>query len=273
MRRSRLTVVLTAVLSLSGAAAATAAPSKGDWELTGANGAIGSFAVAGAGHKLAIRDLVVQAPVRCRNASVSPLPIDVEVVPAAIPLAAHGTFTSGAIKKTGSGTALRATFNHGRFSVTYRHVSRTRNLYEGGVSVCDTRTLHLIAKRGHRRALKEGIWTGLSIQQEPVQLSVVAGGRALQPLAGPGPGGAKEYAFGLAPSSGNDPCSYDVGFPVFVGADGAFSNAGTRRGDEAVLSGRFTRPTAITGEFENLAEGCGQESWSAKWSFSPKNSG
>jgi hypothetical protein len=273
MRRTHLTVALTAALTLSGAAAATAAPSKGDWELTGANGALGSFAVAGAGHTLAVRDLVVQAPISCRNASVSPLPIDVEVIPAAIPLAVDGTLTSGAIKKRGSGTVLRATFGHGRFSVTYRHVSRTRNLYEGGVSVCDTRTLHLTARRGHRRALKEGIWTGQSTQQEPVQLSVVAGGRALEPLAGPGPGGAKEYAFGLAPSTNNDPCSYDVGFPMFVGADGTFSNAGTLRGDEAVLSGRFTRFTAITGEFQNLAEGCGKESWSAKWAFSPKKSG
>jgi hypothetical protein len=275
MTCTKLTLVATAALAatLSTPAAAAAAPSKGDWEASGARGAVGSFELSGSGSRLAVRDLVVQAPISCRNAPVSPLPIDVEIVPGVISLSAHGAFSSGKITKTGSGTTVRATFSHGRFAITYRHIARKRNLYEGGQSVCDTRTIHLTAKRGHRRALKEGIWAGSTVQQEPVELSVVAGGRALSSPVGPGPGGGKEFAFGLAPSTGNDPCSYDIDVPVFVPADGTFSNADTRRGDEAVLSGQFSRATAIKGQFENLAEGCGQESWSASWSFSPKKSG
>jgi hypothetical protein len=274
MTRTKLTLAATAALAatLSAPAAAAAAPSKGDWEASGAHGALGSFELSGAGHRLAVRDLVVQAPISCRNAPVSPLPTDVEIVPGTIPLAAHGAFSSGTIKKTGSGTTVRATFSHGRFAITYRHIARTRNPYEGGQSVCDTRTIHLTAKRGHRRALKQGIWAGTTVEQEPVELSVVAGGRALSSPVGPGPGGGKEFAFGLAAANGNDPCSYDIDVPMFIPADGGFSNAGTRRGDEAVLSGQFSRATKITGQFENLAEGCGQESWSADWSFSPTKS-
>jgi hypothetical protein len=268
-----LGVAAAASSLLLAAASAEAAPRTGDWEATSPSGARASFALSRSGHALAVRDLVVQAPVSCRNASTSPLPIDVEVVPGAIALGAQNTFTSGAITKRGTETAVRARFAHGRFSLTYRHVTRARNPYEGGQMVCDTKTVRLTAKHGRRRALKEGVWQGATTEQEPVELNVVAGGRALVSPVGPGPGGAKEYAFGLAPASGNDACSYTISYPIFVAPDGTFSNAATLRGDEAVLSGRFSRSTAITGQFSNLAEGCGQEGWSARWSFSPKKPG
>lgn len=260
-------------ITLVSAGSAQAAPSTGDWEASGRSGALASFELSRTPHGLAVRDLVVQAPITCRNASSSPLPIDVEVIPGTIPLVAHGAFASNTITKKGSGSAVRARLAHGRFSISYRHLTRTRNAYEGGQMVCDTRTVRLTARRGHRRALKEGLWAGETTEQEPVELSVVAGGRALASPVGPGPGGAKEYAFGIAPSSGNDACSYDISYPVFIAPNGTFSNAVTLRGDEAVLSGGFTRAAAISGQFSNLAEGCGKESWSARWSFSPKTSG
>jgi hypothetical protein len=278
MTRTKLAALSAITAALAIPAAAAAAPASGDWEAGTSNGALASFALTSVtthshghvAHGLAVQDLVVQAPIRCRNASASPLPIDVQVVPGQIALAPDKSFTTGKIKSKGSQTAVHASFRKGKFSITYRHVTRIRNLYEGGQEVCDTRTIHLTAKRGHRRALKEGVWQGQTIQQEPVELSVVAGGRALLAPVGPGPGGAKEYAFGLAPSTANDACSYNVSYPLFVAADGTFSNAATHRGDEAVLSGRFTRPTAITGQFSNLQEACPQESWAASWSFSPK---
>jgi hypothetical protein len=280
-RRRLAALVVTAAALAAPAAAAATSPPTGDWEASAGNGALASFEIAKltthphghVSHSLAVEDFVAQAPIGCQNAASSSLPVDVDVVSAAIPLTTKNAFASGAIKRAGSATAIHATFKHGRFAISYRHVIRQRNLYEGGESVCDTHTIHLTAERGHRRALKEGIWGGQTTLQEPVELNVVAGGRALVNAAGPGPGGAKEYAFAIAPSNGNDACSYDVNFPMFIGSDGSFSNALTHRGDEAVLSGRFTKANAITGGFSNLEESCPEESWSAKWSFSPKQSG
>jgi len=71
-RRTPLVAAISIVLGAPGIAAAS--PSTGDWEAGNAAGALASFAVYRAGgHSLAVHDLVVQAPIRCRNASVSPL--------------------------------------------------------------------------------------------------------------------------------------------------------------------------------------------------------
>jgi hypothetical protein len=43
-----------------------------------------------------------------------------------------------------------------------------------------------------------------------------------------------------------------------------------RLGDEAVMSGHFAGLRRAEGEFSNLAEGCSQERWSARWGFKSK---
>jgi hypothetical protein len=232
---------------------------------------VGSFAIAsGSGSRATVEDLVLQAPVKCSNAFGTPLPIDTEVVPGSLAIGAGNRFASVPIKRRHSGTEISARWRGGTFKLTYRHVTRTTNPYEGSAEICDTGTIHLTARRGHRRALTNGIWQGHSTTSEPIELSVVAGGRALEAPTGPGPGGAKEYAFQLASASSSDACAYQVASPLFVAANGTFSNAAARLGDEAVLSGRFTKARRASGAFSNLAEGCSQERWSAGWSFKPK---
>jgi hypothetical protein len=259
-----------AAASLGLPATAAARSLNGDWEAHGAGGAVASFAIAGVSGRNAVEDLVVQAPVKCSNAFSTPLPIDTEVVPGSVAIGSGNRFASAPIKRRHSGTQITARWRGGKFALAYRHVTRTTNPYEGSAEVCDTGTIHLTARRGHRRSLKNGIWQGHSATSEPIELSVVAGGRALEAPTGPGPGGAREYAFQLASASGSDACAYQVTSPLFVAANGAFSNAATRLGDEAVLSGRFTRARRAAGEFSNLAEGCSQERWSAGWSFTAR---
>lgn len=257
--------------ALGGASAAAARSLNGDWEARGAHGAAGSFAIApGRGGGSSVQDLVVEAPITCSNAFSTPLPIDTNVAPGALSIASGRRFASAPIKRHRSGTQISAGWRGGKFAITYRHVTRTTNPYEGSAEVCDTGTIHLTARRGHRRPLKDGIWQGHSATSEPIELSVVAGGRALQAPVGPGPGGAKEYAFQLAGPSSSDACAYQITSPLFIAPNGSFSNAATRLGDEAVVSGRFTRARRAAGSFSNLAEACSQERWSAGWGFKAK---
>lgn len=261
----RLLAPAVTAAALAAPATALAAPGTGDWEADGVHGAVGSFAVARShGHRV-VEDLVVQAPISCQNAFSTPLPIDVEVIGGAFRLGGRGAFHAGSLKRGGSGTLVSAKFRAGRFTITYRHVSRTRNLYEGGAQVCDTGAIKLTARPGHRSALHDGLWEGQSAEQQPVELDVVAGGRALKSPLGAGPTGTKEYAFGLAGSSSSDFCAYQMNYQVFIPAGGSFSNAATRLGDEAVVNGKFTGTQSASGSFSNLAEGCSQESWSASW--------
>jgi len=124
---------------------------------------------------------------------------------------------------------------------------------------------------GYRRDLKDGVWEGQTTQQEPVELNLVAGGRALVSLAGPGPGGAKEYAFGLAPSNDNDACSYEHLQPGVRNRERSFLERGhaPRRRGGAVRSihARQRRHRRVL----ELQEACPQESWTAGWSFNPSS--
>lgn len=244
----------TAAIAVAPAAATASTAASGDWEAHTHAGALASFEL----QRGRVSDLVVQAPISCQNAFSTPLPIDVEIVPGSLKLNRAGGFSS-----THAGTTVRASYAHGRFNLSYRHVARTRNAYEGGTQVCDTKTVDLTATRGHRRQLKDGIWQGQSAQQEPVQLNVVAGGRALETPLGTTPSGSKAFSFQLTSSGGADPCAYEIAYPLLIGADGSFSNDATRLGDEAVVSGRFTGARKVKGKFSNLEESCGLESWSA----------
>jgi hypothetical protein len=278
-RQTAAAITGAAALALVAAAPAWAAPAKGDWEASGKGGqALASFAVANAAershgrvtHVLSVQDVVVQAPIQCTNAFSTPLPIDVEVIGGSFALGPGGKFASTPLKRGRGGTSVSGSFHGGRFTITYRHLVRTLNPYEGSDEVCDTGSIHLTARRGHRAAHKNGIWEGQSSQQEPTELSVVAGGRALEAPVGAGPGGTREYAFQLAPSNANDACAYQITYPLFVAANGTFSNAATRLGDEAVLSGRFTGAGSVAGQFSNLEESCPQEGWNASWRFNSR---
>lgn len=250
-------------------AAASAAPATGDWEARGAGGALGSFELARTGGRLVVEDLVVQAPINCANAFGTPPPVDVEVIGRSTRLEPDGGFASGAIRR-GNGTAIRAAYRGGRFSLSYRHVASTANAYAGGEQVCGTGTIRLTARRSQRRALTNGVFEGSSVQQEAVELSVVAGGRALMAPAAPGPGGVTEYPFQLAAGNPDDSCAYQLPGPLFIAPNGSFSNAALQLGDEASVSGRFTGTRTVSGSFSNPGQSCSAEGWSARWAFTPR---
>jgi hypothetical protein len=271
----RATVLLVAIGALGAPAAASATPRLGDWEGSGPDGAAGSFALSTvttrshgrASRKLAVENLVVQAPINCTNAFGTPLPVDVEVVGGAIPLGSRDTFSKGRIRRGRTGTAITASYRGGKFRVTYRRLANTPNPYQGGTQTCDTGALHLTFKPGHRTALKDGLWEGQTAQQEPVELSVVAGGRALESPTGPGPGGVQDYAFQVAGNSSTDPCAYEVSSPLFIRPNSSFSNSAIQLGDDAEISGKFTGGRSASGEFSYEAQSCISESWSASWNF------
>jgi hypothetical protein len=259
--------------TLGAAAPALASPRTGDWEATSSHGAVGSFAVAtverrshGRTERVSeIRDLVVQAPISCLNPFSTPLPIDVEVLSGTARLGRNGRFTIGAVSRRHGGTIASGSYRRGKFAITYHHVTDTYNQYEQGAEVCRTGTVHLTARPGHRRFLKAGIWEGQTALQEPVEMNVVAGGRALVSPTDLGPGGIKYYAFEIAADSSSDACAYKISYPVFLNPDDTFSNSVTRLGDEAVVSGTFTGDASIGGEFSNAEESCPQENWTANW--------
>lgn len=270
----RATAVLVALGALGAPAAASAAPRLGDWEGSGPGGAAGSFALRTVttrshGHtnrKLAVEDLVVQAPINCTNAFGTPLPVDVEVIGGSIRLGNRDTFSKGRIRRGHTDTAITASYRGGRFRATYRRLANTPNSYQGGSETCDTGLLHLTFSPGERKALKDGLWEGKTDQQEPVELNVVAGGRALESPVGPGPGGVQDYAFQVAGNSSTDPCAYDISSPLFIKPNRSFSNSLIALGDDAQISGKFAGKSA-SGQFSYEAQSCIPESWSASWSF------
>jgi hypothetical protein len=269
MRRTLAAAALAATAGLATAAAATAAPAAaapkvGDWEATGGHGSLASFQVTSGGRSL--DDLVVQAPISCTNAFGTPLPVDVEVLAGTARVSRSGSFDTGSIGKRAGGTAVSGRVRRGAIDLTYRHVTRAANAYEGGEEVCDTRTLHLTARPGHRHAVRDGIWEGRTAESEPVELNVVAGGRALTSPSTLGPGGTQFYSFEVADSSGNDACGYTLSSPLLLAANGSFTNAPIQLGDDAVVTGAFSK-RSWSGEFSNGPEGCAPQSWSATWAF------
>jgi hypothetical protein len=265
------------------AAARPGSPSPGDWEATRAPGLVHvSFAVASAGRssrgaggaQATVKDLTIAAPIGCSDAPAPAPPVDVRVIAGPLALSPSGGFSSGAVKH-GSGTVVVGRFRAGRFSLSYRHVSRTKNPYDGGAEVCDTGTVHIAAVRGHRRLLKVGVWRGQTGTHEPVVFYVTAGGRALQAPARPPANGSAPVAFafgqftqtcftgGCTPSS-SDICAYQSASTIFVASTGGFGNAELQRGDDANVAGRFTGTNRASGVFANGPEGCLPTSWSAR---------
>jgi hypothetical protein len=141
------------------------------------------------------------------------------------------------------------------------------NPYEGGDEVCDTGTVRLTARPSHRRTVRDGIWEGQTNESEPVQLNVVAGGRALTSPDALGPGGTEFYAFEVAGDSSEDLCSYTLSSSLLLSANGSFSNSLVTLGDDADVSGGFSKHS-VSGQFSNQGEGCPADGWSAKWAFS-----
>jgi hypothetical protein len=258
-------LAVAAVAALAVAPPATAAtPRAGDWEASGPHGARASFQIS-SGSGRAISDLVVQAPISCANAFGTPLPVDVEVISESITLARNGSFAGGSIGKSAGGTAVSGRTRGGAIELIYRHTTRAANPYDGTKEVCDTGKLHLTARPGHRRSVRDGIWEGTTAEQEPVQLSVDAGGRALTSPRALGPGGSQFYAFDIGDSNSNDACGYQISYPLLLSPNGSFSNASTRLGDEAEVSATFSSKRSFSGRFTNLEEGCSPQSWSASW--------
>jgi hypothetical protein len=252
-----------------------------DWEAQGSAPASASFAeravTTGKGKKRkrvnVIQSLVVQAPVNCADSPTPAIPIDVQVIPATITLTAHGTFTSGKLKH-GAGTTVSGTLRGKRVSITYRHVSRVANQYDGGTEVCDTGKVHLTGAPGHRFAIKDQAWQGQTATSEPLTFNVVAGGRALQAPAHPPANGAPQASIavgaftqscgaGSCSPSSTDICAYETPVTLYVGPDGSFGNTLWQAEDQGLVSGQFTSAKAATGNFANGGEGCQQTTWSA----------
>lgn len=266
MRLARTPVAALALGALLATApAAGAAPRTGDWEASGAHEARASFEVTRAGRSLT--DLVVQAPISCSNSFGTPLPFDTEVLSSTLTVASNGSFHSGKISKRAGGTALSGKLHGGAIDLTYRHVTRVVNPYEGGEEVCDTGRVRLTAHPGHRRAVRDGIWEGETNESEPVQLNVVAGGRALTAPDELGPGGTQFYAFEVSGDSDDDLCSYTLSSSLLLSPNGRFTNSLVTLGDDADVSGAFSKHS-VSGVFSNQPEGCPADGWRATWQFS-----
>lgn len=277
--KARELVVLGVVFAVATEAAAHAAST--DWEASGKGAARASFALTstttgkGKSRKTttAISDLVVQAPITCTDSPVSEVPIDVQVIPATITLNASGAFTSGAIR-SGSGTTVAGQITGRTLTLSYRHVATTRNQFDAGTETCDTKTLRLTGAPGRRVSVADASWEGQTKTDEPVALSIVAGGRALQePRYVPASGGIQAaisfgaftqscFTAGCSPSS-TDICAYETPTTVFVNSNGTFGNTAYAEGDQAEFTGRFTSARAVNGTFMNGGEGCGQTTWVA----------
>jgi hypothetical protein len=261
------TAAVTATVTAT-ASASAARPAARDWEASGRGQAQASLLetrAAGSGRRL--QDLVVQAPVTCADSPTPTLPIDVQVIGGSIPVRTGGAFSRGTLRH-GSGTALSGRLASGHLTLTYRHVWRSRNQFDGGTQVCDTKTVRLAGAPGHRPTLADRTWRGTTATHKPVAVNVVAGGRALEAPARPSADGQQSaISFGqFEPSCGNgacsrDICAYETPVTLFVGPDGSFGNAAWQEGDQAVFTGRFTGPRAVRGTFTNGAEGCAQTSW------------
>jgi hypothetical protein len=281
-------VVLMTFVSLPAYAAAKSKPkpkpaasAARDWEAQGRAPASASFAeravTRGQGKRSkrinVIQSLVVQAPINCVDSPTPSVSIDVQVIPATVALTAHGTFKSGKLEH-GAGTTVSGTLRGKRVSITYRHVSRVANQYDGGTEVCDTGKVHLTGVPGHRFAIKNQAWHGQTATSEPLALNVVAGGRALQAPAHPPANGAPQASIavgaftqscgaGSCSPSSPDICAYETPVTLYVGPDGSFGNTLWQVEDQGLVSGRFTSAKAATGDFSNGGEGCQQTTWSA----------
>jgi hypothetical protein len=261
MRLGRIAAAAVGILAAA-TPAATAAPRAGDWEARGSRDTRASFEVT----KGSVSDLVVQTPISCSNSFGTPLPYDTEVLSSTVKLASNGSFRSGKIGKRG-GAAFSGRLHAGAIDLTYRHLTREVNPYEGGDEVCDTGTLHLMARPGHRKTVRDGIWEGQTAENEPVELNVVAGGRALTSPDALGPGGTQFYAFEVAGDSSADLCSYTLSSSLLLSPNGSFTNSLATLGDDADVTGAFSTHS-VSGQFSNQGEGCPADGWSAKWAFS-----
>lgn len=284
--------VLAAAVLVPGAAAARAATRSGattpsssatarsagtDWEAKAAGGAAASFAAVtqttAKQRTVQLQDVVVQAPISCSDSPTPAAPTDVEVIAANVTVRAGGTFTTGSLKH-GSGTVFSGRISGRRATISYRHVSRTLNQFDGSTDVCDTGTVKLTGAPGHRAAPADKLWAGQTATGEPVQLNVVAGGRALvEPPHPPADGGAQAaISFGqfsqtcgvggCTPFS-PDPCAYETPQALFIASNGTFGNAAWQEVDQPTFTGGFVNGHSVTGTFVNGGQGCEQATWSA----------
>jgi hypothetical protein len=276
--KAREVVVLGLVFAVATEAAAHAAST--DWEASGKGAARASFALnstttgTGKGRRTSttISDLVVQAPIECTDSPVSEVPVDVEVIPATITLNASGAFTAGGIR-SGSGTTVAGRITGRTLTLAYRHVATTHQ-FDAGIETCDTKTITLTGAPGRRVSVADATWEGQTKTDEPVALTIVAGGRALEePHYVPANGGIQTaisfgaftqscFTAGCSPTS-TDICAYETPTAVFINANGTFGNTSYVEGDQAEFTGRFTSARAADGTFMNGGEGCGQTTWVA----------
>ncbi len=279
-RAAVATLVATAAICLTAAPPALAAASQ-DWEAHGSGQTAASFALStvkvgkGAAAKAVreITDLVVQASINCADSPTPAIPVDTEIISNTIKLASNGTFTEGSIKH-GSGTTVSGSLLGRALKLTYHHEVTTVNEFDGGDEVCNTGTVHLTGAPGTRPTRAGTTWEGETQSGEPVQLHLVAGGRALQePRYVPSNGGAQAsisfgtftqtcFTSGCTPSS-DDICAYETPVNLFVAANGSFGTAAFTEGDQASFEGSFGGARSVNGTFNNGAEGCAETTWTA----------
>jgi hypothetical protein len=249
-----------------------------DWEARGAGVASASFSAvntrARGKHSEQLENIVVQAPITCADSPTPAIPVDTEVIAATVPVAANGSFSTGSIKAGGSGTAFSGRILGRKVTISYRHVARSSNQFDGGTEVCDTGKVHLSGAPGHRITLADQSWAGQTKDGEPVVVNVVAGGRALQEPSHPPANGAAQAsiafgtftlscAIGSCTQISNDVCGYAETTTLFIAANGSFGNATYQEEDQPTYTGRFTSARALGGTFTNGGEGCEEEPWSA----------
>jgi hypothetical protein len=270
---------------------AAAAPRRGDWEASGGQGARASFAIerlrqrvhGRIRERLAVEDLVVDAPIQCSNPATAVPPYQLGVISAAVPLDRNGSFAAGRLRH-GVGTLVRGVLRGGGYRITYEHVSRSLNQFDGSSEVCRTGRVLLAARPGDRGSVDDGVFLGSSQAGEPVELDVAAGGRALITRQ---VGGRSEYSFQLRPASTYDDCpgvvsggqaggdgtetgggqgaAFQITQGMFISPQGTFDNGELQYGDSPSVSGRFISAGRATGQFSNPSQGCSW-SWTARLS-------
>jgi hypothetical protein len=255
-----------------------AAPAGQDWEANGATGLAASFSavtttVKGKKSEL-LDDIAVQAPINCADSPTPATPIDTEVITANVRVAANGSFSTGSIKTGGSGTVFSGRIQGKKVTISYRHVARTPNEYDGNTEVCDTGKVRLSGAPGHRATLPDESWAGQTADGQPVVINVVAGGRALQEQPHPPANGAAQasIAFGTFTQScgvsgctelSADVCAYAETSTLFVASNGTFGNSAYQDDDLPIYTGQFTSAHKLNGTFTNNGQGCEEQAWSA----------
>jgi hypothetical protein len=256
----------------------TTTPAAQDWEASGTAAAAASFSAVTTKVKgktsEQLQDVVVQAPINCADSPTPATPIDTEVITANVRVAANGSFSTGAIKTGGSGTVFSGRIHGGRATISYRHVTRTPNGYDGGTVVCDTGKVRLSGAPGHRVTLANESWAGQTADGQPVVINVVAGGRALQQEPHPPANGAAQasIAFGTFTQSCSavgctelsaDVCAYAETSTLFVASNGTFGNSAYQDDDLPIYTGQFINAHKLDGTFTNNGQGCVEQAWSA----------